>query len=98
MTLTIELTPEQEAQLANAARRKGVEPAELVRELVVEHLPSISHAQEEQDPTIALLQSWLDEDATDDPEEIRRAQEELDAFKQALNAERERAGARRIYP
>jgi hypothetical protein len=48
--------------------------------------------------SIALLQSWLDEDATDDPEEIRKAQEELDEFKRAINEERERAGARRIYP
>lgn len=48
--------------------------------------------------SIALLQSWLAEDATDDPEEIRKAQQELDAFKRAINAERDRAGARRVYP
>lgn len=48
--------------------------------------------------SIALLQSWLAEDATDDLEEIRKAQEELDGFKRSINAERERAGSRPIYP
>ena len=48
--------------------------------------------------SIALLQSWLEEEATDDPEEIRKAQQELDDFKRAINAERDRAGARRVYP
>jgi hypothetical protein len=48
--------------------------------------------------SIALLQSWLTEDATDNPDDIHQAQAELEAFKQAINAERERAGARRIYP
>jgi hypothetical protein len=46
----------------------------------------------------ALLQSWLEEDTTDDPDGRRQAETELEAFKQAINAERERAGARRIYP
>jgi hypothetical protein len=45
-----------------------------------------------------LLQSWLAEDATDNPDDIQQAQAELDVFKQTINAERERAGARRIYP
>jgi hypothetical protein len=47
--------------------------------------------------SIALLQSWLEADATDDPVEIRRAQQELDEFKRAINAERDRVGARRVY-
>jgi hypothetical protein len=48
--------------------------------------------------SIVLLQSWLEEDATDDPDEIRQAQQELDDFKRAINAERQRVGARRVYP
>lgn len=61
--------------------------------------PDAPHAQaDENAAAIALLQSWLQEDATDDAEEIRKAQQELDEFKQAINTERDRAGARRIYP
>ena len=36
MTLTIELTPEQEARLAAAAETRGLAPAELVQELLTE--------------------------------------------------------------
>ena len=60
-----------------------------------EHLPP---TPEESAASIALLQSWLEEDATDDPSELRQAQTELEAFKQAINAERERACTRQIYP
>lgn len=95
MTLTINLTPVEEQQLRTAAQQEGLTPAELARKLVTEHLPL---TLDENAASIALLQSWLEEDMTDDPEEIRQAEAELEAFKQAINAERERAGARRIYP
>jgi predicted DNA-binding protein len=36
MTLTIELTPEQESRLAALARREGLEPADIVKKLVEE--------------------------------------------------------------
>ena len=38
--------------------------------------------------TIALLQQWAREDATDDPAAIAKAEEELVEFKSALNANR----------
>ena len=38
--------------------------------------------------TIALLQQWAREDATDDPAAIARAEQDLAAFKAALNANR----------
>jgi hypothetical protein len=66
-----------------------------VHQLVRAHLPPIP---DENAASIALLQSWLEEDATDNPDDIQHAQAELEAFKQAINTERERAGARRIYP
>lgn len=95
MTLTITLTQEEEVRLRAAAQKEGIDPADLVRKLVTAHLPP---AHDENAASIALLQSWLEEDATDDPGEVQQAQEELEVFKQAINAERERAGARRIYP
>ena len=42
MTLLIELTPEQETRLAAVARQAGMAPAELVKKLVEEHLPSLA--------------------------------------------------------
>jgi len=38
--------------------------------------------------TIALLQQWARDDATDDPATIARAEQELAQFKAALNASR----------
>jgi hypothetical protein len=64
-------------------------------------LPSqdeLTVADPENAASIALLQSWLEEDASDNPEEIHQAEEELEEFKRGINAERDRAGARRIYP
>jgi hypothetical protein len=77
-------------------------PGQPSGKLATEHLPPAKHARQQVDEenaaSIALLQSWLAEDATNDPEEIRTAQKELDEFKRAINAERARAGARQIYP
>lgn len=41
MTLTIELTPEQENRLAAFARQAGLAPDEVVKKLVEEHLPPL---------------------------------------------------------
>ena len=48
--------------------------------------------------TMVLMKSWLAEDATDDPEEIRAAQKELLEFKQNMNLPRKEAGARLLFP
>ena len=42
--------------------------------------------------TIALLKKWREEDATDDPELIRIAEEELAEFKRAMNENTTSAG------
>jgi hypothetical protein len=51
-----------------------------------------------QTATMALMQSWIEEDATDDPEEIRAAEEELREFKRNMNLPRKETGARLLYP
>ena len=49
------------------------------------------------DPTIALLESWLAQ-APSDPEAIREAEEDLREFKQNMNLPRKQTGARLHYP
>lgn len=49
-------------------------------------------------PTMALMKSWLEEDDTDDPEEIRAAEEDLRDFKRNMNLPRKQAGTRLLYP
>ncbi len=47
---------------------------------------------------IALLRSWREQDATDDPEEIRKAEQELEEFKRNINANRAATDDRPISP
>jgi hypothetical protein len=96
MTLTIELNLDEEARLAAAANQEGLDPAELARKLVVQNLPSVLQ-NEEEDPTLALFAQWDREDSQMTPAEIEEARREFEEFKQNINAERARAGARLIY-
>ena len=48
--------------------------------------------------TLALLEAWAREDATDDPEKLRLARKELDEFKRAMNEHRAATGERILYP
>lgn len=47
MTLTIELSPAEQARLTDAARRTGLEPADLVKQWVAERLRVPMEAEEE---------------------------------------------------
>lgn len=66
MTLTIDLSPTEEAQFTDAARQEGLEPAAFVKRLVRERLPStapsdpVAHVQ-------AILAKWRAEDHTPTP-------------------------------
>ena len=48
--------------------------------------------------TLELLESWAREDATDDPQTLSKAQNELDEFKKAMNENRAASGERILYP
>ena len=95
MTLTIDLSPTEEALLTDAARQKGLDPAALVKALVTEHLPAPATAPE--DPTLALFAQWAQEDAQMTPEEIAEENRIWEQFQTNINAERDRAGARRVF-
>ena len=47
--------------------------------------------------TLELLEGWRRQDATDDPEEIRAAEQELTEFKKAMNENRTLAGEPALY-
>ena len=97
MTLTIHLTPTEEARLEAAAGREGLDAAELARRLVIERLPPVK-PDEGEDPTLALFAQWDQEDAAMTLEEIDEARREAKEFKRNINAERARAGFRIMYP
>ncbi len=47
--------------------------------------------------TLELLAAWRRQDATNDPEQIRAAEQELAEFKKAIDENRVSAGERKLY-
>ena len=105
MTLTLELAPETEAWLAAEAEQQGIEPKDVAQRVLneravpagsaVNQTPKISAKSA---AAIAYLNRRLEEEATDDPEEIRQAEEELAELKRNLNANRAATGERLVFP
>jgi hypothetical protein len=91
MTLVIDLAPEEIDRLRREAERHGMEAADYAHQLIRQSLPAVDERAMAQ-----LVQSWMDQDATSDPEEVRRAEAELAAFKRAMNENR--AGEAPLYP
>lgn len=92
MTLTVDLTTEEEARLAAAAHERGVAADERLRQLITECLPA------PEDRTLELFAQWEAEDATDDPAELASRNQEWEEFRESMNATRRQAGARILFP
>jgi len=75
MTLTLDLTPTEEAQITAVAQSTGLSPAEAARKLLTQNLPPPeTEGRLRNASSIALLQSWLTEDTNDDSDAIRQEQ------------------------
>lgn len=98
MTLHIDLPSKTEAWVRAEATRRGILPAEVVADVLNQRASTPSLQQNEREATVALLQSWIDEDWTDDPEALRKAEAELTEFKRNMNAPRKEAGERLLFP
>jgi hypothetical protein len=93
MTLTIELDPQLERRLQVEAAKSGVEPKEFVRQVLDNALPLPTGSQAAS--LQELFNNWAADDATDDPEEIARREQECEEFKRNLNESRRVAGESR---
>jgi len=94
--MTITLPEEIELRLKDEAAKRGLNAAEYATRIIETALPKSAA-----DPTIALLEQLDKEDATDDPAELARREEEGHEFMQSLNRTRletEGPNARRIWP
>jgi hypothetical protein len=103
MTLHIDFTPQEEAWLNAQAMLQGLPPAEVVRRLVDERLPELpvrdaAAIEAKRAATITYLEGRIREEATDDPEEIRKSEEEWEELKRNLNANRAAAGESPVFP
>ncbi len=92
MTLTLDLPPDLESALTEDARRKGTTPAEMIlEELRQKYFTPDAGSVVAQKPVsamVALFAQWDAEDATDDPEEIARRNQEWEETKANLAANR----------
>ncbi len=93
MTIQIELTPEEERRV-RAAEERGLDVTALLRG-VLAGLPA--PAEERRDRTLELLAEWAQQDATDDPEELARRDQELEEFKANINMSRAASGEEPVY-
>jgi len=97
MTLMLDIPKVLEARLREAADRVGMVPADYAARIIADHLTPATASGSLRD----LFAEWEAEDATTDPAEIARCNEEFDQFKHAMNDARERSdgpGARMPNP
>lgn len=102
MTLTIK-KPETEARLIRFATARGISTDEAAEELITlgvdqSRTQNRVIALEQAEKLKALFSQWQVEDATDDPEELARRDQEALELQLALNANRKATGERIPYP
>ena len=108
MILTIELSTQEEAWITARAEQEALPPSDVVKRLIDRHLlPDTLEERSKEANTsivarnaaaIAYLDARIKADATDDPAEIRKAEEELKELKRNLNANRAATGERLVFP
>jgi PleD family two-component response regulator len=84
MTLTIDLPDDLAKELGREATRRGMEPAPFAMQILRENLSAAERSRSLR----ALFEQWAAEDATDDPVELARRQQEWEELKKALNENR----------
>ena len=94
MSLTIELSPFEKAQLDAEAEREGLPVEELARKLVIRDLKQENGHVEAEDPTLALFRKWKEEDAEMTPEEVEGENALFDQFLKNVNETRASLGMR----
>lgn len=104
MTVTLELRPEEVTVLRSRATAESVDIETILHGLVAQIAPPPApEAQEKRELTekqkalAALLQSWREEDQTDDPEELAERDRELEEFKANMNRWRAEEGRPPAY-
>lgn len=100
VTLTLDLPPDLAERLLGdgAARMKAATAVvqAFQRDQVLDRLRAL--AAEQREVTQALFAQWAEEDATDDPEEKERRDQEAAEIRRGLNANRRVEGARLLFP
>ena len=83
MTLKIDISPEFEASLKEAALRQGLDEAEFAKKLLENSVASPVPVRDQ--ATLDLFAKWAAEAKSITPEERIEAERELEEFKKAMN-------------
>ena len=91
MTVTLNLKPEVEAEIAQKAAAEGTGVSDYLEKMIEETVkpeprvatPTRRHSLRKIRRRLAVLRQWREEDKTDDPEEIARRQAELGGVQKA---------------
>jgi hypothetical protein len=86
--MTIALPPEMEERIRGEALRQGVAAETLIVKIISEHIPAERPLEVRSKSLHDLFAKWAAEDATDDPEELKRRRQETEELKAALNRNR----------
>jgi len=111
MTITLELKPNEIAALQSRAQAECIDMESVLHSLIA-RMPPPAQAKENQKPQRTeqmelsekqqglanLLQSWREEDKTDDPEVLAERDRELEEFKANMNRWRAEEGRGPVYP
>ena len=104
MTVTLELRPDELTALNHGADAEGVNVETVLHRLIAQIVPPPASGMreerkltEKQKALAALLQSWREEDQTDDPEELAERDRDLEEFKANLNRWRAEEGRPQVY-
>ena len=98
MSNTIELTPEQSAILKAEASARGTDERIVLDGLIAGLQKSVNGIKPENRALIELLDTWSEEDATEDPVELESREADWQALRAGLNANRAANGERRLFP
>jgi predicted transcriptional regulator len=92
--LTIQVDGQLEQRLKQAAANRGAAPQAIAQQLLDESLPKSNAA------TLAILAEWESRNATSEPAELRRRQEEGETLMEGLDRNRTQAegtAARKLW-
>ena len=98
MSTIIELTPEQSAILQSEASARGIDERVVLDSLIAGLQKDTDKIKPKNRALIELLDTWSEEDATDDPVELDRREADWQALKAGLNANRAANGERLLFP
>ncbi len=91
MTFNLDLRPEISIQLREAAETSGLTVEEYLSRLIEEAVP-----MQRSEMALSLLDTWEEEDATEDLDEIEKRRQEWASFKTAMN--RAHSSTRILFP